>query len=275
MAGGHARLARGDPPHVTLQRASARLHSLVVTAAPQVEEFDSSARAASELRVLRGDADARETRDGTPASAGNAGPSKWCWSAGKRAVDLLLGIVSLPIVIPLTAVLSCVSAIRFRCNPFFVQARLGVDETVFKVVKIRSLPADFDERRGKHELDDHTFEGWSAFLRDSHLDELPQFWNVLNGSMSLVGPRPMIDEVVVELEPQDRANRARVKPGLTGPWQVSTMGLAPLHDHPELDNLYVERASWSSDVRILALTFWTMLGRKPVESSSLVKTLRW
>ena len=93
--------------------------------------------------------------------------------------------------------------------------------------------------------------------------------------MSLVGPRPMIDEVVDTLEPEDRATRARVKPGLTGPWQVSSMGLAPLHDHPELDNLYVERASWSSDVRILFLTFLTMLGRKQVEPSALMKTLRW
>lgn len=115
----------------------------------------------------------------------------------------------------------------------------------------------------------------SQFRRQTHLDELPQLVNIIGGSMSIVGPRPMIDEVIDELEPIDRKTRAMVKPGLTGPWQMSTMGSLPLHDHPELDNAYVEHASFTGDVRIIWLTFLGMLGRPELEPAALLKRLRW
>ncbi len=201
--------------------------------------------------------------------------SSWCWSHGKRTLDLVVAIATLPITVPLTLALSLVSAIRFRCNPFFVQQRRGVGEEPFRVVKIRSLPKHFHGNRGKHELDDHDFEGWSGFLRNSHLDELPQVLNIIGGSMSIVGPRPMIDEVVDTLEPADRQKRALVKPGLTGPWQISTMGAVALHDHPELDNRYVDNATLAADLRIIAITAATVFGRKPMEPDELAAKLRW
>ena len=93
--------------------------------------------------------------------------------------------------------------------------------------------------------------------------------------MSVVGPRPMIDLVVDELEPIDRKTRALVKPGLTGPWQISTMGSVALHDHPELDNAYVERASFRSDVRIIWITFLGVFGKKALEPDELFERLGW
>ncbi len=202
-------------------------------------------------------------------------PSPWSWSRGKRALDLLLGFASLPVALPLTGLLSAVSLVAFRANPIFRQQRRGVDEAEFTVMKIRSLPTSFPERHGKHHIADHEFTGWSDFLRRSHLDELPQVFNIIGGSMSIVGPRPMIDEVVEELEPIDRKTRATVKPGLTGPWQISTMGSVALHDHPELDNHYVERASFRSDLRIMWLTFLGTLGKKPLEPDALIAQLGW
>ena len=202
-------------------------------------------------------------------------PTAWCWSSGKRALDLVLGFASLPIVIPLTAVLGAISAVVYRANPLFRQTRRGVDEEQFAVIKIRSLPASFPERHGKHDIHHHEFTGWSRFLRQSHLDELPQIVNILCGSMSIVGPRPMIDEVIDQLEPIDRTTRSMVKPGLSGPWQISTMGSVALHDHPELDNAYVEHASFVGDVRIIWLTFQTMLGRPALEPSALLRRLGW
>lgn len=201
--------------------------------------------------------------------------SSWCWSRSKRLVDIAVAVTCLPLAVPLVLALCVVSALRFRCNPFFVQQRRGVGEQCFTVVKIRSLPNDFDGRKGKHELDEHRFDGWSAFLRNSHLDELPQVLNVIAGSMSVVGPRPMIDEVVERLEPDDREKRSLVRPGLTGPWQISTMGSAALHDHPGLDNAYVDKATLAGDVRIMVLTVATMLGRKPIDPETLSTTLRW
>ena len=66
-----------------------------------------------------------------------------------------------------------------------------------------------------------------------------------------------------------------VKPGLTGPWQISTMGTESLHDHPELDNQYVEKASLTSDIRIILITGATVFGKKPLEPKRLGERLGW
>jgi len=199
----------------------------------------------------------------------------WCWSKSKRAMDIVCGLVVLPVVVVLTVLLSAVSAIVFRCNPFFVQSRRGVHENEFRLVKIRSLPKTFHHRQGKHDMHHHELGWWSNFLRKSHLDELPQVLNIIAGSMSVVGPRPMIDEVVDTLEPDDRIIRSMVRPGLTGPWQISTMGTESLHDHPELDNQYVEKASLASDIRIILITGAAVFGKKSLEPSRLEERLGW
>ncbi len=186
-----------------------------------------------------------------------------------------MGVASLLIVVPLIVVLGAVSMIVYRANPLFRQQRRGAHEEHFTVVKIRSLPKSFPERHGKHHIHHHEFTRWSRLLRNSHLDELPQIFNIIGGSMTFVGPRPMIDEVVEELEPDDRTIRAMVKPGLTGPWQISTMGSEPLHDHPELDNQYVRSASLARDVKIMWMTIATSTGRPALDPDELSKRLGW
>jgi lipopolysaccharide/colanic/teichoic acid biosynthesis glycosyltransferase len=207
--------------------------------------------------------------------AADAPPAEWCWSRGKRVTDIVLAIASLPIVIPLGAITALISAIFFRCNPLFVQERRGIDETSLRLVKIRSLAKSFPKRQGKHEISDHEFTGWCHFIRRTHLDELPQIFTIIGGSMSIVGPRPMIDEVIDELEPADAKKRSTVKPGLTGPWQISTMGAVALHDHPELDNHYVDCSTFRSDAQIIWWTFTSIFGRSAQEPKALMKRLGW
>ena len=202
-------------------------------------------------------------------------PAPWGMSTGKRRFDLVLGGLALVPAAILTAVMATISAAVFRCNPFFNQKRRGLNEEEFSVIKIRSLPKNFAQNCGKHELTGHEMAGWSSFIRRTHLDELPQVLNILDGSMSVVGPRPMIDEVVALLEPQDRQTRATIRPGLTGAWQVSTMGAVALHEHPELDNQYVEKATFLTDVRLMLVTAGTVIGRKPPTPEALSKLLRW
>ena len=201
--------------------------------------------------------------------------STWCRSRGKRAVDLVISIGSLPIALPVICVLSLVSAILFRTNPLFTQQRRGVGERRFSVVKIRSLPASFPNWQIKQELDLLDIKGWSHFLRTTHLDELPQLFNIIAGTMSIVGPRPMIDAVLAELGDADRVLRATVKPGLTGAWQTSTAGALPLNDHPELDNHYVASATFRSDAYIMWLTVRGMFVRRSPEPADLVDRLSW
>jgi lipopolysaccharide/colanic/teichoic acid biosynthesis glycosyltransferase len=199
----------------------------------------------------------------------------WPWSAKKRVLDLVLCLVALPPAVMLITAMSAISAVVFRCNPLFIQQRRGLDDAPISILKIRSLPKSFPDKHPKHHLADVAFTGWSRLLRESHLDELPQIFNIIGGSMSIVGPRPMIDEVLAELEVQDRKIRGTVKPGMTGPWQISTMGSVSLHDCPELDNQYVESASLRSDARLIWWTFRSMTGQRALEPEEVVRRLGW
>ncbi|MEZ5261369.1 MAG: sugar transferase [Acidimicrobiales bacterium] len=143
------------------------------------------------------------------------------------------------------------------------QPRVGKDGTVFPMYKIRTMkpdrrlnqvPFEGPERRQSHKRDDdprHTPVG--RLLRKYSIDELPQFWNVLRGDMSLVGPRPELVSVVDRYDLWDHP-RHRVKPGLTGPWQVSTYRSVPLHENMHLDIDYVREQSLRGDVAVLRAT---------------------
>lgn len=183
-------------------------------------------------------------------------PPRYALSPGKRLVDVVLAVVAVPVVVPVVVVAGLVSMVKFRTWPLFFQERRGLGQRPFRTMKLRSLPRSFPEQQGKHGLDVSGQGRWSLMLRRSHVDELPQIFNVLGGSMSIVGPRPMIDEVLCFLDHEDRVVRASVRPGLTGPWQVTTAGARPLHDCPELDAAYVRECSFGLDMRIL---WWTVL----------------
>jgi lipopolysaccharide/colanic/teichoic acid biosynthesis glycosyltransferase len=99
------------------------------------------------------------------------------------------------------------------------------------------------------------------FLRKSSMDELPQFWNVVRGEMSLVGPRPELVEIVNRYEPWQH-QRHVVKPGLTGLWQVTTRGSGMMHLHTDIDLEYIQTIGLRTDLRILLQTIPATLQRK-------------
>lgn len=185
--------------------------------------------------------------------------SVWTVSKQKRVFDIVAVLLIAPVAILAVAIAALASAIIFRAQPFFVQQRRGAQGKLFRVIKIRSLPADFAQRCGKHELTGIKLHWFSKLLRSSHVDELPQLWNVLRGQMSVVGPRPMIDEVLDRLTDDSVANRLRARPGMTGIWQVSTMGEYSLDLCPQLDEWYVAHGSAIVDVRVLLWTVATAL----------------
>lgn len=184
----------------------------------------------------------------------------WATSDNRRAVDLIVALLLLPIAAVLILVTAVVSAVAFKAWPFFTQERRGQYDQTIRVLKIRSLPTSFPARLGKHDMEHHRLGPWSTFIRTTHLDELPQILNVITGSLSLVGPRPMIDEVLSRLDPHDRALRSTVRPGMTGAWQISTMGRTALDACPQLDRIYVQRATWRTDAWLLWRTALSALG---------------
>jgi len=148
-------------------------------------------------------------------------------------------------------VIGLVSVVAFRAWPFFVQQRSGEYGETIRVYKTRSLPTSFPSQLGKHSIKRQQLGRWSTFIRQTHIDELPQILNVLGGTLSLVGPRPMIDDVLDRLEPHERVLRSTVRPGMTGAWQISTMGCTALDRCPELDVAYTQQATWRTDLWIL------------------------
>ncbi len=181
--------------------------------------------------------------------------STWVGSRAKRAIDVTLTTVVLPVAIPLMVLAAGACALAFRGNPVFTQERSGRHGKKFPVFKLRSLPVDFPAQVAKHGLEEVELSRFSRMIRASHADELPQLLNVLRGEMSLVGPRPMIDEVLAHLPADLRAARQRVLPGITGVWQVSSMGGQALHECPDLDVMYAEHGSLALDVKYM---YWTV-----------------
>lgn len=184
-----------------------------------------------------------------------------------RVGGLVLSTMTLPIVIPMLI------AIRFTMGrgPLFVQDRIGKDGKSFTVFKLRTMDADRrstpisyvgPDRRITHKSEsDPRVTSLGKFLRKYSIDEFPQFWNVLFGSMSLVGPRPELVSIVADYEPWQH-QRHVVKPGITGLWQVSERGEIPLHEATDMDIEYLERISLLTDLQILLRTVPAAMGKR-------------
>ncbi|MFV0333431.1 MAG: sugar transferase [Tropicimonas sp.] len=189
---------------------------------------------------------------------------------GKRLLDLLAVIAALPFLSVLIAGLAALVALD-GANPFFVQRRLGRDGRIFRMIKLRTMVPDAERRLEEYlAANPEAKREWEQFqklshdpritrigrlLRQTSLDELPQFLNVLFGHMSLVGPRPMMPDQA-ELYPGKAYYRMR--PGITGPWQVSDRNSVSFAERARYDLSYFEAQSFLSDLRYIVLTMLTV-----------------
>lgn len=189
----------------------------------------------------------------------------------KRLLDVFLvaftAIVSVPLIF-CGAVLA-----RFDGGPaFFVQKRVGRDGMEFAMLKLRTMRVDADQVLEAHlSANSHAANEWrvsqklrhdprvtrfGGFLRKTSLDELPQLWNVLRGDMSLVGPRPMM---VGQLPIYDGAAYFRLRPGLTGLWQVSARNSSSFAARASFDTSYAAKQSLMFDLGLMLRTIWVVL----------------
>ncbi|MGN6409147.1 MAG: sugar transferase [Curtobacterium sp.] len=189
---------------------------------------------------------------------------------GKRALDVVGAGLGLLLLAPVFAVIALVIRADDRGPVFFRQTRVGRDGQEFSILKFRTMCVDAEARMAALEQanegagplfkmkQDPRITRVGAFLRRTSLDELPQLWNVLTGSMSLVGPRPALPrEVALYEDFADR--RLLVTPGITGLWQVSGRSDLDWADGVRLDLHYVENWSFVHDVVILARTIPSVL----------------
>lgn len=214
-------------------------------------------------------ATARRARTLAPHSvAVNGAPSLYV-RFGKRALDLALGTLMFVSLLPLVAVIAVAVLVTSGWPVFYASERVGRGGQPFRMWKFRTMVRDadavFERWKATHpDLASQLLTHWKLredprvtvlgrFLRKSSLDELPQFWNVLNGTMSLVGPRPYLSRE--SLDPALEEAIVSVKPGLTGPFQVcGRKGLTPLA-RQAIEAGYAEDVSLARDAGYL---LWTL-----------------
>jgi exopolysaccharide biosynthesis polyprenyl glycosylphosphotransferase len=186
----------------------------------------------------------------------------------KRLVDILGGFAGMVILVILFPFLALAVAIDSGFPVFYSQLRLGRGGSIFRIYKFRSMhqkPEDEVALKATMENDPRVTRVGN-FLRKSRLDELPQFWNVLRGDMSLVGPRAEIPELVGEYQKQIPFYRARllVKPGLTGWAQINYGYVASVTETGvklEYDLYYIKHRTISMDIQIILRTIGTVVRR--------------
>jgi exopolysaccharide biosynthesis polyprenyl glycosylphosphotransferase len=191
----------------------------------------------------------------------------------KRLSDIVLTSVGLLIISPLMVCIAAVIKLQDGGPVIFRQSRIGREGKPFTMLKFRSMVVDADERKlellsfneGKGGLfklsRDPRVTPFGQFLRSFSLDELPQLFNVLGGSMSLVGPRPHLAAELAQM-PSEASRRSLVTPGLTGLWQVSGRSDLEGDDAVRLDLRYVENWSLTLDLQILWKTLSAVLAKR-------------
>jgi len=190
--------------------------------------------------------------------------------AWKRRLDVLLVCLFLPLWLPLMLTIALGIKLVSKGPVLFRQERVGLAGERFLCLKFRSMLQDADIRLHKEHLrqlmasgapmvkldrdNDPRLIPFGPLLRASGLDELPQIFNVIQGQMSLVGPRPCTPYEYEQYAPWQK-KRFQVLPGLTGLWQVSGKNKTTFEQMVQLDLQYIERLSIGQDFRILLKTF--------------------
>lgn len=187
---------------------------------------------------------------------------------GKRALDILVGVVALPVVALVVAVLAPFIYFEDKGPVFYNAPRVGKDGCDFKMYKLRSMRVNapdlvFEDGSTYNGADDPRMTRVGAFMRKTSLDEMPQFLNVLKGDMSVVGPRPDLRRET-ELYQGDEHLKLTVKPGITGYAAVYGRNSLPWHDRLALDVEYVRTVSLALDAKIFFKTFSTVFKQEGV-----------
>lgn len=170
----------------------------------------------------------------------------------KRALDVLLSLIGLLVFAPVMAVVALAILLVMGRPVLFRQVRPGLQARPFVLFKFRTMRLDRDAD-GRDLPDGLRLTRLGRFLRRTSLDELPQFWNVLKGDMSLVGPRPLLMDYV-PLYSAEQRRRHDVRPGLTGLAQVNGRNRTGWEERFRMDLWYIDHWSLTLDFKILCKT---------------------
>ncbi|MFC2125942.1 sugar transferase [Bacteroidota bacterium] len=175
----------------------------------------------------------------------------------KSVFDYLSAVTLIIIFSPLVLVVIILLAITQKGQIFFLHRRIGKNEIPFNLIKFRTMMDEADSN-GDSEYDEKRITGMGRLIRRFSLDEFPQLINVLKGDMSVIGPRPLLEEYL-PLYSDFQKRRHEIKPGITGWAQVNGRNALPWEKRFEHDVYYVDNCSFWLDLKIFFMTFWNIL----------------
>ncbi len=182
----------------------------------------------------------------------------------KRLIDIIGSSIGLVLASPVMMIISLIIYFTMGRPIFFKQIRPGLKGKPFVIYKFRTM-LDLKDEDGNLLPDEKRLTTIGKFLRSTTLDELPEFWNVLKGDMSLVGPRPLLMEYLDRYTPE-QARRHEVKPGMTGWAQINGRNAISWEEKFKLDVWYVDNWSILLDLKIIFLTILKVLKREGVSA---------
>lgn len=191
----------------------------------------------------------------------------------KRLIDFIGALVGIICTSPILIITAIIIKLDSRGPVIFIQERVGHKGKIFKMYKFRSMVTNaeelLDKLKDKNEMSGPMFKmrgdpritNIGKFIRKTSIDELPQFFNVLKGDMSLVGPRPNLQSEVVQFSPYHK-QKLLVKPGLTCYWQVMGRNEIGFEEWMELDIKYMRERNLWIDIKLIIRTFFMLFGDK-------------
>ncbi|MBQ7258115.1 MAG: sugar transferase [Abditibacteriota bacterium] len=171
----------------------------------------------------------------------------------KRPIDILLSLLIIIIIFWVYILLAILIKIKLGSPVIFKQPRPGKNEKIFNLYKFRTMTNEKDEN-GELLPDEQRLTSFGKWLRKTSLDEIPEFFNILFGSMSLVGPRPLLTKYL-PLYSEEQRRRHEVRPGLSGYAQVNGRNAISWSDRFKLDVEYVDNITFIGDFKIVRDTF--------------------
>lgn len=171
----------------------------------------------------------------------------------KRILDFSIALIALIVLSPIFIVVMIGLYFANQGKPFFFQARPGLNERIFKIIKFKTMN-DKKDAQGKLLSDAERLTPIGQFVRKTSLDELPQLINVLKGDMAIIGPRPLLPQYL-SLYNDTQKRRHEVRPGITGWAQVNGRNAISWSKKFELDVWYVENLSFATDCKVFFTTF--------------------
>jgi O-antigen biosynthesis protein WbqP len=191
----------------------------------------------------------------------------------KRVIDFSLAIIGTIVLSPLFLLLVVLIKLDSKGPVLFKQKRVGLNKKYFHMLKFRTMKIETPKDMPTHLLEnpDLYITKMGRFLRKTSLDELPQFFNIIKGNMSIIGPRPALYNQYDLIEEREKYGANNVRPGLTGYAQINGRDEIPIEMKAKLDGEYINKMSFLFDAKLFFLTIVKVLKREGVKEGAEIE----